>query len=156
MARRRRVSGSAKLRRLLRRLPEDAQNEVRKAVEAAAARVYDDALAAMPKPGENPYSTGDLRRKFRVAYDKDGLRARVGSFGGRRQRAAHAHLVEFGTAAGPRKAKDGSTYQHPGTPAEPFLIPAYKKNIRWNIFELRSAVERAMKKATAGSGGSDE
>jgi hypothetical protein len=138
---RKRITGVAKMRYLLRRLPDEVTSRVKEEIEAAAQRVHADAMAAIPAEGETEYATGHLKETFRTSLRKDRLGARVGWFGakysnsktGERARAAHAHLVEFGTAAGPRKAKDGSTYSHPGSDARPMLMPAYKKHdaLRW-------------------------
>jgi len=146
------VRGAAKLNRLLRRIPDEAANEVRQAIEAAAARVYDAALQDMPKPGTHPYATGNLRRKFRIAYSRDGLAARIGSFGRRRQRAAHIHLVEFGASAHQIRMPNGGVINHPGAPAQPFLFPAYKRFRAENIRDIRAAVSEALRRVAAQSG----
>lgn len=156
MARRRStVRGAGKLRRVLLGLPDVALQEVQKEIKESAEVVHFEALQNIPKPGMNPYATGDLVAKFRIDISKDGLRARVGSFGGKNQRAAHIHLVEFGTAAGMRKGKDGQVYWHPGTPAQPFLFPAYKQHRAENVKRIRSAIARALNIAARGAGGGD-
>ncbi len=150
MARKSRVTGATKLQRLLRRLPDSITAGVKQEIREAAEVVHFEALKAIPREGVNPYATGELRSSFRVNIDKKGLRARIGSFG--RNRSRHAHLVEFGTKAGPRKAVDGSMYQHPGTPAQPFLLPAYKKHARVNRDRIRAAINRALSAAARGRG----
>lgn len=140
---RRRLSGAIKLRRLLRRLPADAQTEVATAIEGAATRIFDAALTAMPAPGKNRYATGELRAKFKVKIRQDGLGASVGSFG--RRRARHAHLVEFGARPHAIKMPGGAVIQHPGSPAQPFLVPAFKANKARNLADIGGAVDRALK-----------
>lgn len=140
---RRRLSGAIKLRRLLRRLPADAQTEVATAIEGAATRIFDAALTAMPAPGKNRYATGELRAKFKVKIRQDGLGASVGSFG--RRRARHAHLVEFGARPHAIKMPSGTVLQHPGSPAQPFLVPAFKANKARNLADIGAAVDRALK-----------
>ncbi len=144
---RRRLSGAVKLRRLLRRLPAEEQAEVATAIEASATRVFDAALAAMPAPGKNRYATGLLRQKFQVKIRKDGLGASVGSFG--RRRARHAHLVEFGARPHAIRMPGGAVIQHPGSPAQPFLVPAFKANKARNLADIGGAVDRALTR-TAG------
>jgi HK97 gp10 family phage protein len=153
---RKRISGAARMRYLLRRLPDEVTDKVRQEIAAAAERVRAEAYAAIPNEGETEYSTGHLKRTFQVSIRKDGLGARVGWFGakyrnsktGQEARAAHAHLVEFGTAAGPRKAKDGSTYNHPGSKARPMLFPAGKKHRGENIRKIRRAMYDALRSVT--------
>jgi len=136
------IKGGARLRSTLRRLPVAILGEVRGAVAASAQAVYDEARVRMPTPGTHPYATGELQRKFRLFVSKDGLRARIGSWG--KRRARHIHLVEFGAAPHAIPMPDGGTVQHPGAPAQPFLFPAYKAKARGARLTIRAAVRKAL------------
>lgn len=144
---RKRVQGAAKVSRALRQLPTEITDGVRKAIHDAGMAVYGDALKLAPKPGSNPYSTGDLHRMLEMRVARSGLSARVGSWGV--PRAYHIHLVEFGTKPHDIPMPDGSVRHHPGAPAQPFLFPAYRENKNWAIDEVRKAVLAALTKAQA-------
>jgi hypothetical protein len=148
--RKRRVQGETTLRSVLRNLPDALTEGIRKEIREAAELVHFEAMKRIPNEHQNPYSTGDLSSKFRGAIDKGGLRARVGTFG--RNRARHAHLVEFGTAAGTRKDRYGNSYQHPGTPAHPYLVPAYQLHRVENFRRIKRAVVAALEAASRGDG----
>lgn len=141
------ITGGAKLRRLLRQLPEVIKAEVKDAVAEAAQDIFRDAAAHIPEPGAHPYATGELKKKFTVRISRDGLQARVGSWG--RRRARHIHLVEFGAAPHDIPMPDGTVIHHPGARAQPFLFPAYKANRARSIRRIRAAVRAALEKATA-------
>jgi HK97 gp10 family phage protein len=135
------VKGAAKMRRTLRQLPNGITGEIADELEAVANRILGDMLAAVP------VRTGDLKSKLRVQVHRERLIARIGTFGGKTQRSYHAHLVEFGTARGNRTAPGGGTYMHPGSPAQPFMLPAYKKNKQDGLTRIRRATLRALEKA---------
>lgn len=142
------VRGGARLRRRLRRMPAAITAAVRGVLAEAAAEVYADADRNIPVPGSHPYATGELKRKFRVFVSKDGLQARVGSWGKRRSR--HIHLVEFGAAPHDIPMPDGGVIQHPGAPAQPFLLPAWQRvRARFRV-DLRQAVGRALARESGG------
>jgi hypothetical protein len=148
--RRKRVQGETTLRSVLRNLPDALGEAIKKEIREAAELVHFEALKRIPNEHQNPYSTGDLSSKFKVVIDKGGFRARIGSFG--RNRARHAHLVEFGTAAGTRKDRFGNTYQHPGSRAHPYLVPAYQLHRVENFRRIKAAVVRALEAASRGDG----
>ena len=150
MARRRsRVQGAPQLMKTLRTLPDIVTEEVKEAVSDAIFAVFQDAVRLMPKPGSgHPYSDGTLLRRFTVKFTKGGLAARVGSWG--RGRAAHIALVEFGVHPHDIPMPDGSVRHHPGAPAQPFLMPAYRLNRNKAIADIRAAVIRAIRRAAAG------
>jgi hypothetical protein len=150
VTRRSSVRGAAKLKRTLRRLPAAIRSGVAGVIAEAAAEVHARALAAMPAPGSHPYASGELRRKFRLFVSKDGLTARVGSWG--RRRARHIHLVEFGASPHAIPRPDGSTVQHPGAPAQPFLLPAWTTVRHRFRVELRHAIGRALTRESRGAG----
>lgn len=142
---RNRISGGAKLRRYLRNLPEQIKAGVKEAVAEAAQAIYADAEPHIPEPGTHPYATGELKKKFTIRFSRDGLQAKIGSWG--KRRARHIHLVEFGTAPHAITMPDGGVVQHPGARAQPFLFPAYKANRAHSFRLVRAAVRAAMAKA---------
>lgn len=144
------VRGGAKLRRRLRRMPTVITAAVTSVIAQAAAQVHADAQTAIPAPGTHPYATGELKRKFRLFVSKDGLQARIGSWGKRRSR--HIHLVEFGAARHDIRMPDGRVIAHPGAPAQPFLLPAWQKVRAGFRIELRKAVGRALAAESRGDG----
>lgn len=143
MARRSKVTGGAKLRKQLRLLPLHVTDEIKRVVRDGGDAILADALAFAPAPGRNKYATGTLRKKLQARVSKDGLSARVGSWG--KRRARHIHLVEFGTAPHTITMPDGSVRHHPGQAAQPFLLPAY----HINRSRIREAFIAAVRKAIA-------
>lgn len=148
MAARSKVKGAAKLQRVLRKLPDEVTGDVKDAVAESAFALFADAFQAMPKPGAgHPYADGTLMKRFQVKFTKGGLAARVGSWG--KGRAAHIHLVEFGAAPHKIPMPDGTVIEHPGAPAQPFLLPAYQKNRDAAIGRVRVAVNTALARVIA-------
>ncbi|HYH39920.1 MAG TPA: HK97-gp10 family putative phage morphogenesis protein [Azospirillum sp.] len=148
------VKGGGKLRKALREMPLEISDEVRAAVKEGADAVLADALKGAPKPGMNPYATGELVSMLSVRPAKNGLSARVGSWG--KGRAAHIHLIEFGVQPHDIKMPNGGVIHHPGHKAQPFLFPAYYANRNWAIARIREAVTKALDKAGRKLRGSEE
>lgn len=150
MAKKNAVSGGRALRAALRKLPIDIKEGVTQAIAQAGAAIFTDALAAAPGP-EHPYATGELKRKLRLMISRNGLQARVGSWG--KRRARHIHLVEFGAAPHDIRMSDGGVIHHPGAPAQPFLFPAYRRHRAHSVKLIRAAVNEALSRAAARQGG---
>lgn len=150
MARRRsKVQGAPQLMRTLRSLPDIVNVEVADAVSDSVFAVFQDAVRLMPKPGSgHPYSSGTLLARFKVKFSRNGLSGRVGSWG--KDRAHHIALVEYGVHPHDITMPDGGVIHHPGAPAQPFLVPAYRLNRNASIDRIRAAVVRALKRAAAG------
>lgn len=144
------VTGGKSLQAALRKLPIDIKAGVAQAVAQAGTAIFADAKAAAPGP-EHPYATGELKRKLRLQISRNGLRARVGSWG--KRRARHIHLVEFGTAASEGTDKDGKHFKHAATPAMPFLFPAYRRHRDSSVKLIRAAVRDALARAARQRGG---
>ncbi|WP_434619198.1 HK97-gp10 family putative phage morphogenesis protein [Azospirillum sp. B2RO_4] len=144
------ITGGRSLQAALRKLPIDIKTGVAQAVAQAGAVIYADALAAAPGP-EHPYATGELKRKLRLMISRNGLQARVGSWG--KRRARHIHLVEFGAAPHDIRMSDGGVIHHPGAPAQPFLFPAYRRHRAQSVKLIRAAVNEALSRAAARQGG---
>lgn len=138
MARRSSVKGAARLRQTLRKVSVTVTREITEALVEAGTVIARDAKNNAVK------RTGKLKESIRYQVSRDGLSVRVGSFGGKSQRAYHAALVEFGTAPGPRKAKDGTTYQHPGSVARPWLLPAWEKHKRAAFAKIKQHTINAL------------
>ena len=150
MARRSSVKGAAKLRRTLRKVDVEISSELTAELAKAGALIAEDARA------NAPVRSGFLKKSIRFQLAKDGLSVRIGSFGGRTQRAHHAALVEFGTARGNRIAKDGSVYLHPGSAPHPWLMPAYQSHKRDVFRRIREKTIATLDKASRGHGSADE
>jgi HK97 gp10 family phage protein len=138
MARRSSVKGAARLRQTLRKTSVTVTREITQALTEAGELISRDAKNNAVK------RTGRLKDSIRFAVSRDGLSVRVGSFGGKTQRAYHAALVEFGTAPGPRVAKNGQEYQHPGSAARPWLLPAWEKYKRGAFAKIKQATINAL------------
>lgn len=85
-----------------------------------------------------PKLTGALRKSIRHQVDPKTLSVTIGTD------LFYSRFVEFGTAgglAGARSAKGRAVRRsHPGTPARPFLWPAYKGSKRRNQKEIAQAI----------------
>lgn len=131
----RRRSGLRKvnrLRRLLRRLPDDVTVEVRKVISDGSDMILKDAQANAPK------RTGELVRRLKKRVARDGLTARVGLLHKRdKKKVFYAHWVEWGTV---------------DTPAKPFLFPAAAANMKVIFFRSQNAIRRALQRAIRGAG----
>lgn len=150
-----------KLIATLNRLQVETAVEVADAIKESAKAVRREARARVP------VLTGEFRRRIGYKISRDKLTAEVAAWrkgGGYNNRRPHplAHLIEFGTAAHvirPEKKKalkfatEGSTetyrlaVQHPGTPAKPFLFPAYEAERANYVQRLNEALNKAAKKA---------
>lgn len=143
------ITGGRSLQAALRKLPIDIKAGVAQAVAHSGTAVFADAVAAAPGP-EHPYASGELKRKLRLQISRNGLRARVGSWG--KRRARHIHLVEFGAAPHDIPMPDGGVIHHPGAPAQPFLFPAYRRHRDSSVKLIRSAVRDALARAAKTGG----
>lgn len=128
-----RMTGATRLRRKLRRFPEEATAEVRTAISEAAEAVHAEAL------GRVPVDTGTLARNLSYRVSKDGLEARVGILGAKAKREAYyGGFVEFGTS---RK------------PARPYLRPALEQERAHFRPRINKAVTAAVRKIGTDRGG---
>ncbi len=135
MARRRSgFSGVTKLRRTLRRMPEEINEPVKHAMKEAAERIGEEARANVP------VRTGALRDALLVKIGRDGLSARIGYHptapGFKRawkKVGWRARFVEFGTVK---------------TPAVFFLTNAWEANRRDLVKNVGKAVSRAVRRAS--------
>lgn len=130
-----RVDGGARLRRFLRELDKDVRDPIRQALTDVSQKMLASAQARVP------VDTGTLRDELSAKVDSSGLRADVGLRGKRsRRKAFHGLFVEFGTAAHGK---------HPGTPARPFLHPAFEESKADGLKRVRAAVQESLRRAAA-------
>lgn len=154
------VEGGAKLRRLLRRIPDDITVELRREMSEAAELTEFEMLKRVPVKG------GGLARSIGKKPAKDGLLWMVGP-GARGKYAMkvggwRAKFVEFGTrphslAKGAslgfpkrRRKKQGQGAQHPGSAPNPFVRPAFLAAKRIFRPRINAALDRALKRAASG------
>lgn len=135
-----RVLGIDKLKAKAKRLPDRARVHISDAMGRAAKVIVTDMRRGVP------VDDGDLRDsiKWEAVPDTDGTAVQI--VAGDKE-AYYARFVEFGTKGGARKRKDksGSTssYQHPGTTAQPFFFPA----VRMNRTRVRRMISAGYRKA---------
>lgn len=148
MARRRSsVKGDFKLRGLLRRIHGEMDNELRPAMQQAAA------LVLQTQQNLIPVDTGEGKAALQVRVSKQGLDARVGIIGKRDARKFfYLRFVEYGTkgskgkrGSGPENRSDGANFfgyspDIPARPAHPWLRPSYDMNRD----EIRSIISNAI------------
>lgn len=168
-----RVTGVSKLRRLLRRLPDDITDDVRKAVSTSGDIVLRDMQAVAPHKS--------IEENLSKKMSQDGLTARVGLIGRRANRRGFlARIIEFGakahqisprgasfTAGGRRRKGKGAkamviggdfvrgTVTHPGLKPRPFFFKPFQRARPLIVRRIKEAIARALGRASAGSGGID-
>lgn len=158
-ARRSRLQGDFALRRSLRNIHKNLENEIKPAMQIAA----DQLLAAMR---ENiPKDTGASAAALSAFVAKSGLDAEVGLRGKKaNKRFYFLRFVEYGTkgytggkrGGGRNKRKtnktDGSHWfgnspDIPARPAHPWLRPAYDTTREFIVASLNEAVSNTLKRA---------
>lgn len=158
------VQGQREVIGALNRLNLAASNRVIEVVKASSKNIRRGARSRVAR------RTGKFARRIRTKFSKDGLTGETAAFtrGGRPHPLSH--LLEFGTKAHvivPEKRKDGSKkgalaiggaggmgprrlvskVNHPGTPAKPWLFPAYEEERPNYVNALRGALNQAGKDA---------
>jgi len=167
-----RIKGVNRLRRTLRRAPDEISDGVVEVVRNGAEAVRLDAVTRVP------VDEGDLRRSIDVKYGRDGLTAVVGpgasaaELAARKNKRAGGVRSAFGAArrADVRlsKAKSEELFQYfkgvwiefgtkgvpsrniPPQPARPFMRPAMDVNRRYFTEESRRAIRRALDQLSTG------
>jgi HK97 gp10 family phage protein len=130
-----RVINQSRLRRKLRRFPEELRADIRNAMVVSAAELRDEIRANAPR------KTGALAEAADYTLSRDGLSAKVGysrEAGFKRQfkRAGFkAHWLEFGT-------------KH--SAAQPFIRPAYRAKLKGILNRIDSAVRKTLRRASTG------
>lgn len=121
------VKGLPRLRRLLRRLPDDTKGELRETMQFVAGIILREMLRRVPR--DKGVGAGELR----ILMSRDGLSAKVGIIGARSwKKAFHLIFAEYGTTT---------------TPARPFMWPAAEATRSKVVPLVRAAVDRALEKA---------
>jgi HK97 gp10 family phage protein len=162
-ARRSRLDGDFKLRKLLRTIHQTADNEVKKAMEESAGKLLETMRDLIPK------DTGEGAAALTAFVSKSGLDAQVGLRGKKaNKRFFYLRFLEYGTKgyiegkkrAGGRNKRvtnksDGSHFfgkypDIPARPAHPWLRPAYDVNREFIQANIRAAVNRTLKRASEG------
>lgn len=139
------ITGGARIKRLMDQLPKEIVDDVERAVLKGAREVADAQRLLVP------VDTGDLRDSIHVtpagqtspAYSQPGGAEVVGPLSARvtagNSDVRYAHLVEYGT--GPR---DG----HPGTPAQPFFWPGYRLSRQRVTSRIKREISKAIRRAS--------
>ncbi len=164
MARRSRIKGDFKLRGVLRRIGQLDQSDLPPAMAQAADLVLATQQALMPR------DTGAAANALEVRISKNGLDARVGIIGKKKNRDFYyVKFLEYGTKgysgnqrAGGRKRRktnksDGQSFfgyspDIPARPAHPWLRPSIDTNRDDIRVIIREAIARTLARAAAGGG----
>lgn len=162
MARRSRLSGDFKLRRTLRNIHQNMDNELRPAMQQAADKVLATMQATVPK------HTGAAAAALTAFVSKSGLDAEIGIRGRKNNRRFYyLRFLEYGTkgysgkkrtGGKNRSAKNKADGTHffgkypniPALPAHPWLRPALDVNKEVVMMDIRAAVSRTLRKASQG------
>lgn len=164
MARRSSIRGDIRLRRTLRNIHKNMDNELRPEMEKAANRILATQQQLMPK------DTGAAAAALRVYVSPSGLDAQIGIRGKRDNRKFfYLRFIEYGTKgyiggkrAGNRnkRATNKSDGEHffgkypdiPARPAHPWLRPSMDVNREYVMVDIELAVRRTLRKASQGVG----
>ena len=146
MARRKRIVGASRLKRKLKRMPENITQEIREVIADGSQKVLGDMKTRAPSSRESAPRDweGRSRLKLRDALEarisKDGLLARIGIMGKKNRKSFFfVPFLEFGT-------------KH--MIARPFMRPAWTRWRQYIRRNIRKATIRALRK-TAGDKVSD-
>lgn len=158
-ARRSRMSGDFKLRKTLRNIHTQLDNELKPAMQEAADKLLATMKELIPK------DTGEGAAALTAFVSKSGLDAQVGIRGKKlNRRFFYLGIVERGSKgytegkrAGGRNKRatnksDGSTFfgkypDIPARPAHPWLRPAYDVNKEFILASINQAVSNTLKRA---------
>lgn len=164
MARRSSLRGDIKLRRTLRNIHKNMDNELKPAMQKSADRV----LASMRQM--IPRDTGAAAEALKVYVSPSGLDAQIGIRGKRDNRKFfYLRFIEYGTKGyvggkrsgnRNRRAKNKSDGVHffgkypdiPVRPAHPWLRPAMQVNREYVLIDIETAIRRTLRKASQGVG----
>jgi len=162
VGRRSRLSGDFRLRKTLRNIHQNIDNELRPAMQKAA----DTVLATMQELVRK--DTGEGAAALTAFVSKSGLDAQIGLRGKKaNRRFFYLRFLEYGTKAytegkrsGGRSKRvtnksDGSNFfgkypDIPARPAHPWLRPAYDVNREFILADIRAAVNNTLRRASEG------
>lgn len=163
MARRSRILGDFKLRRLLRNVHKEIDNELRPAMQQIADVVLQDMQRLIPR------DTGDAAQALEAFVSKSGLDAQVGIRGKRmRRKFFYLRWIEYGskgisgdTRRNGSKRRDsiksdgthwfGKYPDIPARPAHPFMRPALDMNREEIVIIIRECIAATLQRAAEGS-----
>lgn len=163
MARRSRIKGDFKLRRVLREIAKLDQSDLPRAMAQAADLVLATQQADIPR------DTGDAAAALQVRISKNGLDARVGIIGKKANREFfYLRFIEYGTKgytggkrAGNRNRRNtnksdgehwfGKNPDIPARPAHPWLRPSIQTNRDDIRVIIRGAIDSTLRRAAKGA-----
>ncbi|KAA8694617.1 Prophage PssSM-03, HK97/gp10 family protein [Pseudomonas caricapapayae] len=163
MARRSRMSGDFKLRRTLRNIHKTMDNELRPAMQEAANKILATMKSTIPR------DTGEAAGALKAFVSKSGLDAEIGIRGKKdNRRFFYLRFLEYGTKGydGTKRSgnrsrsvenkSDGAHFfgkypSIPALPAHPWLRPSLDVNREVVLADIRTAVNRTLKKASQGA-----
>ena len=128
----------------LKKLSDEAENNVNKAIKDSAFNIQRNAMSNLASNGS--FKTGHLRRS--ISVDMGNLEATIHT-----SNVKYAVMVEKGTKAHIIKPKNkkalywkGASHpvkqvNHPGSKAKPYLIPAFEKEIPYFVEKLKDVVK---------------
>ena len=128
----------------LRKLSDEAENNVNKAIKDSAFNIQRNAMSNLASNGS--VKTGHLRRS--ISVNMGNLEATIHT-----SNVKYAVMVEKGTKAHVIRPKNkkalywkGATHpvkqvNHPGSRAKPYLIPAFEKEIPYFVENLKEVVK---------------
>ncbi|HAL06352.1 MAG TPA: hypothetical protein DCP26_03210 [Brevundimonas sp.] len=145
------AAGRAHLKKRMMKLPEQMRVRVDASLSGSADALVDAIKAAAPvRKGPGGGGLRDSIRKVPLDDGQIGYRIVGGEKKGKRPKGWYIRFVEFGTKAGTKgeRTTDASgrnrkvKRSHPGTPAQPFFWPTYRRMKA----RIRAARTRALKR----------
>jgi len=133
---RRSITGDIRLRRVLRRISQTADNQIRPAMQKAADLVLETQQELIP------VDTGEGKAALEAFVSKSGLDAQIGIRGKKKgRRFFYLRFVENGTKG---------NEDQPALPARPFIRPSYDLNRDAIKKLLKEAIDETLSKASQG------
>jgi HK97 gp10 family phage protein len=164
-ARRSRLAGNFHLRRTLRNIHGQLDNELKPAMREAADRILATMLQQVPRSGRSD-ADGHAADALEAFVSKSGLDAQIGLRGLKdNRRYFYLKFLEYGTKgytggkrSGNRNQRDvnksdgthfyGKHPNIPARPAHPWLRPAYDVNKEFVLANIRAAVANTLRRAS--------
>ncbi|MEQ7920245.1 HK97-gp10 family putative phage morphogenesis protein [Xanthomonas sp. WHRI 1810A] len=161
-SRRSRMSGDFKLRKTLRNIHQNMDNQLRPAMQKGADQILQTMLELVPR------DTGEAAGALKAFVSKSGLDAQIGIRGKKdNRRFFYLRFLEYGTKglSGKKREEnrsrratnktDGSHFfgkfpDIPPLPAHPWLRPSLDVNREWVLMSIRKAIGDTLEKASKG------
>ena len=159
------VKGLDQLIQHLEHLPDEIRGKVGRAATARAADFLRDEIVKNTPRAAQPYrvtlgdgteitrTPGDLARALIIKYIPEAERKRNAAschkITFKRGADVHgigyiAHYLEYGNSPHEITLKNGNTWQHPGTQAQPFIEPTFKANKNKIKQIIKQAIQEAV------------